>query len=253
MTSIAEIHEILDRTARHAEESARRAEEANAAAEKQMAELRALLAEAARRDEESARREAEWKREREKLDAEYKREREKLDAEYKAAEEKRKKDRERRDAEYKAAKEKSDAEWKRERAAILHRMKTERLITDETIRKSVNSFDLKWGMLVESFVSNQAVELFVERGIPVTDGSAKNICGKIAGKSAEIDVALVNSDVAVAIEVKTRLHKSDVNRFLYVLKYIRCFKFFAPYDTIYGAIAYIRADDSIVEYAQSRG
>ncbi|MGL4944257.1 MAG: hypothetical protein ACRC46_13835, partial [Thermoguttaceae bacterium] len=27
----------------------------------------------------------------------------------------------------------------------------------------------------------------------------------------------------------------------------------APYDTIYGAIAYIRADDSIVEYAQSRG
>ncbi|MGL4942654.1 MAG: hypothetical protein ACRC46_05635, partial [Thermoguttaceae bacterium] len=236
-----------------AEEAARRTEEANAAAEKQMAELRALF-------DENARQEAEWKRERERLDAEYKREREKREAEYKAAEEQRKREREKRDAEYKAAEEKrerdrkkSDAEWKRERAAILHRMKTERLITDETIRKSVNSFDLKWGMLVESFVSNQAVELFVERGIPVTDGSAKNICGKIAGKSAEIDVALVNSDVAVAIEVKTRLHKSDVNRFLYVLKYIRCFKFFAPYDTIYGAIAYIRADDSIVEYAQSRG
>lgn len=179
MTSIAEIREILDRTARRDEE------------------LRAVLVESARRDEE-------------------------------------------RKAEY--------AEMRRS-------MDEDRKKTDEAIRKSINQFDKNWGNLVESFVGNQIVKLFADRGIPVTDGSAQNITGTIAGKMTEIDMILVNSDIAVVIEVKSTLERGDVKRFLYKLKHIRegFPRWVQPFATILGGVAYIRAKPNAVQYAQDHG
>ncbi|MGL4943871.1 MAG: hypothetical protein ACRC46_11860 [Thermoguttaceae bacterium] len=220
--SIAEIQETLDRIARYQADAARRAAESNAAAEKQMAELRALFDESAR------------------LDAERKVEAALRDAEYKA-----------QMAEYAQRDEERKAAWERERVV----METSRRKTDEAIRRSVNQFEKNWGNLIESFVGNQIIKLFADRGIPVTDGSAQNITGTIAGKMTEIDMILVNSDIAVVIEVKTTLERGDVKRFIYKLNHIRegFPRWVQPFATIFAGVAYIRAKPNAVQYAQDHG
>ncbi|MGL4941942.1 MAG: hypothetical protein ACRC46_01985 [Thermoguttaceae bacterium] len=164
----------------------------------------------------------------------------------------------RRDAEYKAAAEKRDAAAALrdiERKAEMDEMRIRMAKTDEAIRNSVNKFDKNWGNLIESFVGNQIIKLFADRGIPVTDGSAQNITGTIAGKMTEIDMILVNSDIAVVIEVKTTLERGDVKRFIYKLNHIRegFPRWVQPFATIFGGVAYIRAKPNAVQYAQDHG
>ncbi|MGL4942687.1 MAG: hypothetical protein ACRC46_05810 [Thermoguttaceae bacterium] len=194
-----------------------------------IAEIQETLDRIARRDAESADRAAEYRAASEKQMA-------KLEAMFEESA--------RRDAEYRVM----FAEERRKTEESQRK-------TDEAIRRSVNQFEKNWGNLIESFVGNQIIQLFADRGIPVTDGSAQNITGTIAGKMTEIDMILVNSDIAVVIEVKTTLERGDVKRFIYKLNHIRegFPRWVQPFATIFGGVAYIRAKPNAVQYAQDHG
>jgi RecB family endonuclease NucS len=69
----------------------------------------------------------------------------------------------------------------------------------------------------------------------------------------EIDIFAVNGDVAVAIEVKSRLSYQDVEYFLRCLeRFKQSFPHYAAYD-IYGAVAGIEIDEGVDRFAYQRG
>lgn len=69
----------------------------------------------------------------------------------------------------------------------------------------------------------------------------------------EIDIWAVDGDVAVAIEVKSRLSRGDVDDFLDTLSRFRlAFPHYGDY-RIYGAVAAIEIDRGVDRYAYQRG
>ncbi len=69
----------------------------------------------------------------------------------------------------------------------------------------------------------------------------------------EVDVFAVNGDVAVAVEVKSRLSRQDVEYFLGCLeRFKQSFPHYAAYD-IYGAVAGIEIDEGVDRLAYQRG
>jgi len=74
------------------------------------------------------------------------------------------------------------------------------------------------------------------------------------GETIEIDILLANTDVMIAVEVKTTLSVDDVNE--HIEKHLQPFKrFFKEYQNkkIYGAVAYIHVDEKADRYAYKKG
>ncbi|MBC6418539.1 MAG: hypothetical protein GDA44_06975 [Prochloron sp. SP5CPC1] len=118
--------------------------------------------------------------------------------------------------------------------------------------KAVSSLTSRWGQFLENFVEPAAVSLFQERGILVTQ-TLRRMKTKRAGLAMEIDILAMNGDVAVAVEVKSHLSKSDVDYFLEKLaRFKEAFPRFADV-TLNGAIAGIDIDEGIDSYAYRRG
>ncbi|MGB3202452.1 MAG: hypothetical protein WBA99_16220 [Nodosilinea sp.] len=96
------------------------------------------------------------------------------------------------------------------------------------------------------------IRLFQKRGIEVQEIS-RRMQSKRAGAEMEIDIFAVNGDVAVAIEVKSRLSKQDVDDFLRRLRRFRqAFPHYPGY-RIYGAVAGIEIDEGVDRYAYQQG
>jgi RecB family endonuclease NucS len=69
----------------------------------------------------------------------------------------------------------------------------------------------------------------------------------------EIDIFAVDGDVAVAVEVKSRLSRQDVDDFLTRLEQFRqAFPHYTGYQ-IYGAVAGIEIDEGVDRYAHQQG
>ena len=128
--------------------------------------------------------------------------------------------------------------------------------TYQEIRQLRIENSTKWGRLVEALCAPAALKLFKDEGIGITriyqEGASKK--AKVDGiDKMEVDVVLVDSNVAVVVEVKSSCGAADVNHFLKQMRHFK--KFFPEFadKTVYGAIAAIEYKKGAAEHARKRG
>lgn len=118
--------------------------------------------------------------------------------------------------------------------------------------REVAGLTTRWGQFVENLVEPAVIRLFQARGIDVQE-TARRMQSKRPGAQMEIDIFAVNGDVAVAIEVKSRLAQRDVDDFVEKLgRFRQAFPHYGEY-RIFGAVAGIEIDAGVDRYAYQRG
>jgi len=134
---------------------------------------------------------------------------------------------------------------------------------EKELKQSRKEFDKKigeitgmWGKFVAEMVQPKIVELFQERGVEI-ELSAQSVKG-FRGKEIfyEIDILLVNTNIAVAVEVKSTLTREDVDEHLERLERIRQVApklFNLSGMTIYGAVAGMVTENGADRYAYKKG
>ncbi|OUD12408.1 hypothetical protein [Thioflexithrix psekupsensis] len=129
--------------------------------------------------------------------------------------------------------------------------------TDRRFRetdKKIGELGNRLGEFVEGFVKPSVTRLFQERGILVhktySDVSASNPELDLA---TQIDLLLINGDVCVLIEVKSKLDIDDVNEHIERMnKFKRLFPEYADKKT-YGAVTAMVIPDEVGKYAYRKG
>jgi len=122
--------------------------------------------------------------------------------------------------------------------------------------KKLGELSGSWGKFVAEMVKPKIVELFKEKGIEI-ETTIQSVEGfKNGQKYYEIDLLLINTNVAVVVEIKSSLSVDDVNEHLERLEKI---KKIAPKRidlsrvTIYGAIAGMIVEGEADKYAYKKG
>ena len=118
--------------------------------------------------------------------------------------------------------------------------------------KQVGGLTSRWGEFLENLIKPAAARLFQEKGIDV-HLTALRVTGQDEQGSIEIDILVENTTEVVAIEVKSHLEVRDVKRFLQTLERFK--KAFPKHknDKLYGAVAGIKIDERVNEYAIQEG
>ena len=124
--------------------------------------------------------------------------------------------------------------------------------TSKQIKKVSGHFDTHWGRLMESLVEGDLIKLLQKRGIKVQRIHERSK-GSLNGVNYEFDIIAVNGDEVVAVEVKTTLGVQKVNDFLEKLETFKEKFTELKKKTIYGAVAYLRADQSSDIHAEKQG
>ena len=129
------------------------------------------------------------------------------------------------------------------------------------IRKAQNLFTTQWGRLMESLVEGDLVRLLQERGVKIerTSTNEKGMMSYVDEEGVrqqercEIDIIAKNGHEIVVVEVKTTLTVKDVRKFLDVLN--RFPRLLPEYrdKKVYGAVAYLRTQDSSDVYSEKQG
>ena len=118
--------------------------------------------------------------------------------------------------------------------------------------QAVSALSSRWGQFVENLVAPAALRLFQERGIAVS-AIYQRVKASQGNQHLEVDILAVNTDVAVAIEVKSRLTQRNLQRFLQNLERFKTIlPQYAPY-RLYGAVAAIEIDGDVDTYAANQG
>ena len=99
---------------------------------------------------------------------------------------------------------------------------------DESFKKSRAEFDKRlgelagtWGKFVTEMVKPRIIELFKEKGIEIRT-TLQNVTGLVGNdRFYEIDLLLINKDIAVAVEIKSSLSVEDVKEHLERLEKIQ--------------------------------
>ncbi|MBD2151031.1 DUF3782 domain-containing protein [Pseudanabaena sp. FACHB-1277] len=118
--------------------------------------------------------------------------------------------------------------------------------------KQVGGLTSRWGEFVENLIKPAAARLFQEKGIEV-HLTAQRVTGQDDKGSIEIDVLVENTTEVVAIEVKSHLEVRDVKRFLETLERFKKAFPKRKNDRLYGAVAGIKIDERVNEYAIQEG
>ena len=132
--------------------------------------------------------------------------------------------------------------------------------TDKLMEKQIKEtkslrtlFKGHWGTLMETLVEGDLIKLLKEKKIPV-EQTAQNLKGKWEGKEWEIDILAINGNEVVVVEVKTTLTVSYVKNFIKnILKNFTVLNPLYKGKTIYGAVAYLKANQSSHTYAEKEG
>ncbi|MGA1283214.1 MAG: DUF3782 domain-containing protein, partial [Prochlorothrix sp.] len=202
---------------------------------------------------------ADFRAETERLATESKAETERFATEAKAETDRRaaeaKTEAERRAAESKAEADRRAVEWEQkweqEKAAAAVRLAKLEEINTRT-SQAIDALTSRWGRFVENLVAPAVLRLFQERGIPV-NRSFQRAKGSEGGRHLEIDILALNHDVAIAVEVKSRLTQRNLRQFI---KNLESFKAIFPEyadRTLYGAVAAIEVDKDIDLYTYKQG
>ena len=129
--------------------------------------------------------------------------------------------------------------------------------TELVIQKVGSRFDQRWGDLVEALVRGKLVKIFEEQNIDIkrtyTEATAEWEQPNGEVKKREFDIVVANGTEAVVVEVKSTLDARDVHYFLDNLKDFK--KYFPKHepDTIYGAMAYLKAKKGADALAEKKG
>ena len=106
---------------------------------------------------------------------------------------------------------------------------------------------------METLVEGDLIKLLKEKKIPV-EQTAQNLKGKWEGKEWEIDILAINGNEVVVVEVKTTLTVSYVKNFIKnILKNFTVLNPLYKGKTIYGAVVYLKANQSSHTYAEQEG
>ena len=132
--------------------------------------------------------------------------------------------------------------------------------TDKLMEKQIKEtkrledlFTGQWGKLMETLVEGDLIKLLKEKEIPV-EQTAQNLKGTCEGRDWEIDILAINGDEVVVVEVKTTLTVSYVDNF--IKNILKRFTLLSPLykeKTIYGAVAYLKANQGSHTYAEKKG
>ena len=124
--------------------------------------------------------------------------------------------------------------------------------SERSLNKLKGVFTSQWGELVESLVQGDLVRLMQERQVAV-DSIHQRVYGRRNGEDYEFDIVAGNGAEVVVVEVKTTLRSEDVTHFLEKLRRFTTYQPLYRDNTIYGAVAYLKADGAVVKYAERQG
>ncbi|MDE0518925.1 MAG: hypothetical protein OXH36_05155 [Bdellovibrionales bacterium] len=124
--------------------------------------------------------------------------------------------------------------------------------TNEGLKKAKELFETQWGKLMESLVEGDLVKVLNERGIDVKH-TYMNIKREHGEDRYEYDIVAGNGDEVVVVEVKTTLKVQHIKYFLESLKKFSDRLSSYRGKIIYGAVAYLRVDESASKYAERQG
>ena len=132
--------------------------------------------------------------------------------------------------------------------------KTDQIVKEnaKNLKRLEKLFIGQWGKLVESLVEGELVNLLRERGIQVNH-TATNLKDNIGERRWQIDILAVNGDEVVAVEVKTTLKKEYIDHFVNFLKDFKDLVKEHKDKKVYGAVAYLKANESSDIYAEKQG
>ena len=124
--------------------------------------------------------------------------------------------------------------------------------TDRRLRKLDELFNGQWGKLMEALVEGDLVELLNRRGIQV-EHTVTNLKNRGRVRRWEFDIVAVNGGEVVVVEVKTTLKVRDVREFVEQLQRFPDLVREYAGRQVYGAVAYLKADDSSDVHAERQG
>ena len=124
--------------------------------------------------------------------------------------------------------------------------------TSEQIKKTEALFTSQWGKLMESLVEGDLLPLLQTRQITVEQTST-NVKGQRNGHSYEFDIVADNTTDVVVVEVKTTLRSEAVTEFVEKLENFTSWMCRYRGHRVLGAVAYLKADSSVVRYAERQG
>jgi hypothetical protein len=122
----------------------------------------------------------------------------------------------------------------------------------ENISRRLGDLGNRLGEFVEEMVEPALVELFRARGLDVSE-VYRRVASRRHGEAIEIDLLVVDGDVAVAVECKSRLIKEDVERHVERMSKIK--RLLPKYADmrIQGAVAGMVVDEDAVQAAEAAG
>ncbi len=147
--------------------------------------------------------------------------------------------------------------------SVLELIKQQSIIFRQDLIESRKEFDKKlgeitgtWGKFVEGLVQPKIVEMFQEKGIEIRT-SLQNVKGYLGKKEHyQIDLLLINSTIAVVVEVKSTLGISEVNEHLKRMEKIQKVqpdRIDLKGVTLYGAVAGMLIESEADKYAYRKG
>jgi hypothetical protein len=140
------------------------------------------------------------------------------------------------------------AEWDREFAA--YRAENDRII--QRLERNMDGLTSRWGRFVENIVAPAVLGLFQAKGFQVQEVHQRMRSGR-GSRNLEIDIFVVDDDVAIVVEVKSRLTQNEVRQVLNTLNHFKtAFPHYGAY-RIYGAVAAIEIDKDVDTYAYNQG
>ena len=123
---------------------------------------------------------------------------------------------------------------------------------DKRMKKLEGLFTTQWGKLMESLVEGDLVALLQARGIRV-ESTYPRVKGRRNGEHYEFDILAGNGAELVVVEVKTTLNVEHVKRFLAKLGRFMEYQPVYRGKQVYGAVAYLQAEQAAEVYAQRQG
>ena len=124
--------------------------------------------------------------------------------------------------------------------------------TDRRLKKAEGLFTTQWGKLMETLVEGDLLKLLKQKNIRVDD-TTMNMKGCYKDQNWEVDILASNGEEIVLVEVKTTLNLRDVKDFIDKLKKFTTWKPIYKEKKIYGAVAYLKADQGSARYAEKQG
>ncbi len=120
------------------------------------------------------------------------------------------------------------------------------------LKRAVAGLTSRWGQFVENLVVPGVLRIFQERGIAVQE-VYQRVRSARGGRNLEVDILAIDDDVAVIVEVKSRLTQNDIRQILNTLSQFKtAFPHYASYQLL-GAVAAIEIDGDVDTYAYNQG